>query len=261
MRHLIIFGVFSTCAVLSSFGQKYDTIKTDTGLKYFLTKKGTGSKVKPGWTAIQHYTLYLFNGTKIESSRDSNTPFSFQYPSKGVIKGMNEAISLLNVGDKGTFIMPPNLAYGDNNSDPLIPPNSTLIFEIELLDVREKTLSMELYAALFDQPITAESSPKINEVLNLFESLKTKNFNDLYVGETDINSLGYRLLKKFPLASIEIFKINTQLFPNSANVYDSLGEAYMTIGDKENAIYNYEKSLQLNPKNTNAIGQLNKLKK
>ncbi len=76
-----------------------------------------------------------------------------------------------------------------------------------------------------------------------------------------LDRLGYDLLKsKKVQEAIEIFKLNVEMFPNSSNVYDSLGEAYMVNGDKELAIKNYEKSLELNPKNTNAVDMLKKLR-
>lgn len=79
--------------------------------------------------------------------------------------------------------------------------------------------------------------------------------------EEQLNSMGYQLLKMKKIKeAIEIFKLNVEAYPQSANVYDSLAEAYMINGDKELAIKNYEKSLELNPENTNAVEMLKKLK-
>src|SRR5207237_142248 len=80
------------------------------------------------------------------------------------------------------------------------------------------------------------------------------------VPESSINSLGYRLLSRKKTAdAIRIFQLNVELYPDSANTYDSLGEAYMAAGDKTQAVKNYEKSLSLNPQNTNATAMLKKL--
>ncbi len=88
-----------------------------------------------------------------------------------------------------------------------------------------------------------------------------KQSNDYYVTESQLNSLGYRLLgMKKVKEAIEIFKLNVQAYPASANVYDSLGEAYMINGDKELAIKNYQKVVELNPQNTNAVETLKKLR-
>jgi tetratricopeptide (TPR) repeat protein len=109
--------------------------------------------------------------------------------------------------------------------------------------------------ALF--PIITEKG--IESALQSYRTLKQSS--DYYLSENQLNALGYRLLglKKVNEA-IEILKLNTQAYPQSANVYDSLGEAYMTNGDKERAIKNYQKAVELNPQNTNAIEMLKKLR-
>ena len=92
-------------------------------------------------------------------------------------------------------------------------------------------------------------------------SLKERGFGDLYTNEGDINTLGYRLLnRKRVQEAIEILKLNVEAYPASANVYDSLGEAYVVSGNTPLAIQNYEKSLSLDPANTNAAMMLKKLK-
>src|ERR1700743_2431635 len=114
-----------------AIAQKTDTITTGSGLKYYLTQKGNGPVVIPGQLAICHYILTLTNGTKIDASRDRGVPFAVPVPSTQVIKGFNEALSLLHIGDRGIFILPYYLAYGESGTGP-IPPKATLIFDIEL---------------------------------------------------------------------------------------------------------------------------------
>jgi tetratricopeptide (TPR) repeat protein len=94
-----------------------------------------------------------------------------------------------------------------------------------------------------------------------YHDLKTNQFSLYDFRESELNNLGYQLLRmnKIPEA-IEIFKLNAEAYPQSSNVYDSLGEAYMLSGDKEQAVKNYEKSLELSPKNANAVEMLKKLK-
>lgn len=90
---------------------------------------------------------------------------------------------------------------------------------------------------------------------------KLNQGSDLYFDENMINGFGYELLGSGKVSeAIEIFKFNVELFPESFNVYDSLGEAYMKSGDKKNAIKNYKKSLELNPDNENGREMLTKLK-
>ncbi len=253
---LALIIICSLCG--SAFAQKTDTITTASGLKYFFTKKGSGPAVPPGQLAICDYILTLTNGTKIDASRDRGVPFAVPVPSHQVIKGFNEALTLLHVGDRGIFILPSNIAYGDNGTGP-IPPKATLVFDIELLDTKAKSLGMVLDSILFEKPVKDDSKPQMAAVLTTYKQLKKTKFKDIYVSENDLNGLGYELIKKFPDDAIELFKLNVKMYPKSYNVYDSLAEGYMTAGNNKLAIKNYQKSLKLNPKNTNATDMIKKM--
>jgi len=109
---------------------------TESGLAYKITKKGSGPKAEAGKTVSVHYTGKLTDGTKFDSSYDRNQPIDFPLGQGRVIKGWDEGISLLNVGSKATFIIPPDLAYGARGAGSVIPPNATLIFEVELVEVK-----------------------------------------------------------------------------------------------------------------------------
>ncbi len=109
---------------------------TASGLKYRVTEIGTGRQVMSGDKATVHYTGKLLSGTKFDSSKDRNQPFSFKVGSGQVIKGWDEALQVLRVGDKATLIIPPTIGYGDKDMG-TIPPNSTLVFDIEVLDAVE----------------------------------------------------------------------------------------------------------------------------
>ena len=109
---------------------------TSSGLAYKIIKKGTGSKAEAGKTVSVHYTGKLSNGTKFDSSYDRNQPIEFELGRGRVIKGWDEGISLLNVGSKATFIIPPDLAYGARGAGGVIPPNATLIFDVELVEIK-----------------------------------------------------------------------------------------------------------------------------
>ncbi len=99
----------------------------------------------------------------------------------------------------------------------------------------------------------------VESVLGQYRALRQSN--DYYVSESQLNALGYRLFgMKKVVEAIEIFKLNVEAYPQSANAYDSLGEAYMRNGDKEVAIKSYQKSVELNPQNSNGIEMLKKLK-
>jgi len=110
--------------------------ETGTGLKYKVITAGTGATPKKGDTVIVHYTGTLEDGTKFDSSRDRNSPFSFKLGVGQVIKGWDEGLSTMRVGDRYTLIIPPDLGYGAREvGNGLIPANSTLIFDVELLRI------------------------------------------------------------------------------------------------------------------------------
>ena len=109
---------------------------TSSGIAYKIIKKGTGAKAEAGKTVSVHYTGKLSNGTKFDSSYDRNQPIEFELGRGRVIKGWDEGISLLNVGSKATFIIPPDLAYGARGAGGVIPPNATLIFDVELVEIK-----------------------------------------------------------------------------------------------------------------------------
>ena len=106
-------------------------------------------------------------------------------------------------------------------------------------------------------PIIMEKG--IESALQSYRTLKQSN--DYYVSESQLNALGYRLLEMKKIReAIEVFKLNTEAYPQSSNAYDSLGEAYMISSDKERAIRNYQRAVELNPQNSNAIEMLKKLR-
>jgi len=109
-------------------------IKTASGLKYQILKKGTGTiSPKATDTVKVHYHGTLLNGTVFDSSVERGEPISF--PLNRVIPGWTEGLQLMKVGDKFKFEIPADLAYGADSPSPQIPPNSTLVFEVELLGI------------------------------------------------------------------------------------------------------------------------------
>jgi len=108
---------------------------TPSGLKYIELKEGTGAIPKAGQTVTVHYTGTLENGKKFDSSLDRNQPFSFKLGVGQVIKGWDEGLSTMRVGEKRQLIIPPDLGYGARGAGGVIPPNATLIFEVELLKI------------------------------------------------------------------------------------------------------------------------------
>ena len=163
MRNILIsFGIMLVCVlvlVLAQFNQQPNSalaeqvnqkkpaptkvnqmsddkvITTDSGLKYTEVKEGTGATPQKGQTVTVHYTGTLEDGTKFDSSRDRGQPFSFKLGVGQVIKGWDEGLSTMKVGDRRKLIIPPDLGYGARGAGGVIPPNATLIFDVELLKI------------------------------------------------------------------------------------------------------------------------------
>ena len=114
-------------------------ITTPSGLTYLITKKGTGPLLKTGDTVIMNYTGTLTNGTKFDSSYDHNEPFSFPLGAGRVIKGWDEGVAKLHVGDHAILVIPGKLAYGPRGVPNVIPPDSTLIFIVEVVDAKSES--------------------------------------------------------------------------------------------------------------------------
>jgi peptidylprolyl isomerase len=115
-------------------------IKTPSGLQYEDTVVGTGASPKPGQTCVMHYTGWLWEneakGRKFDSSMDHGKPFDFQIGLGMVIKGWDEGVATMKVGGKRTLLIPANLGYGPRGAGGVIPPNATLVFDVELLGLR-----------------------------------------------------------------------------------------------------------------------------
>ena len=111
-------------------------VTTESGLKYVDLVVGTGREAAAGNLATVHYTGWLTNGTKFDSSVDRRDPFSFPIGSGKVIRGWDEGVAGMKVGGKRKLTIPPQLGYGARGAGGVIPPNATLVFDVELLEVK-----------------------------------------------------------------------------------------------------------------------------
>ena len=110
--------------------------KTPSGLQYEDLVAGSGNTPSPGKQVTVHYTGWLTNGTKFDSSLDKNQPFTFTIGKGEVVPGWDEGVMTMKLGGKRKLIIPPELGYGAAGAGGVIPPNATLVFEVILLDIR-----------------------------------------------------------------------------------------------------------------------------
>lgn len=109
---------------------------TDSGLKYEELVEGDGATAAPGQQVVVHYTGWLTDGTKFDSSVDRNDPFEFALGRGMVIRGWDEGVEGMRVGGKRKLTIPPELGYGAQGAGGVIPPNAVLVFDVELIDIR-----------------------------------------------------------------------------------------------------------------------------
>ena len=255
MKKLAITALLTLTSINFTMAQS-DTITTGSGLKYIVVEKNDGVSSENGKAVEVHYTGYLLNGKVFDSSKDRNEPIEFVLGAGQVIKGWDEGISLMSVGDKYKLIIPPGLAYGSKGAGNVIPPDATLIFDVELISVSEPKI------AISDMLLLTYVQSGIDSTVNHYNEILITGSDKYNFKEVQLNSLGYQILQTGKTKdAIEIFKLNVIAYPNSFNVYDSIGEAYMMDGNNELALLNFKKSLELNPENKNASDMIEKLSK
>jgi peptidylprolyl isomerase len=137
---LVAASAVSAGLVRPAHAQSGKTMTTASGLTITDVEVGTGATPTRGQTCVMHYTGWLYEngakGKKFDSSRDRGQPFEFPIGAGRVIKGWDEGVATMQVGGKRTLVIPPELGYGARGAGGVIPPNATLIFDVELLGVK-----------------------------------------------------------------------------------------------------------------------------
>jgi len=142
---LAVMAIFAMRHVpeLTSSASTANAAPTSQGLKMTDVKEGSGAEAVQGKTVVVHYTGWLYDeaaaehkGQKFDSSRDRGDPFDFPLGAGHVIKGWDQGVAGMKVGGQRTLVIPPELGYGARGAGGVIPPNATLVFDVELLDVK-----------------------------------------------------------------------------------------------------------------------------
>ena len=139
MRRLALFLAGALSITMTASAAPDHVVTMASGLQYSDEVVGTGPEPQTGQTVNVHYTGWLYangvKGTKFDSSRDRGKPFSFRIGEQQVIAGWDQGVATMHVGGKRTLIIPPDLGYGARGAGGVIPPNATLLFDVELLGI------------------------------------------------------------------------------------------------------------------------------
>ena len=238
-----IFIAFLVQIFISCSERKPETI-TSSGLSYYKITEATGPEVSSN--QIVHAQCILTIGdTIIWNTRQDNQPFEFKYKVDQMIPGFDEAISLMSKGDRYVFTVPAGLGYGSKGSGPTIPPNSTLIFDIEIIEALDSKPGIsEFVIGLFIEKGVDEAIAEI------------KSLNELQPESYDFSEAQYVLLarqlrqeKNFE-AYLAVLELTVEVHTNSADAFNRLARVYSDLGRSEEALKVLDMAVEINGGNS-----------
>ena len=248
--------VFSSISAAQNINSAKDTITTASGLKYIILEKGNGIQADSGKEVEVNYNWYLTNGSLIGSSINTDDPYYFVLGTGKVVKGWDEGISYMHVGDHFRFIIPPQLGCGSTGYKYIVPPNATLIFDTYLLSVGNAKNE------IVDTLLNLTMNNGVDSAISLYKKLYNTERNKYLFIEDQLNILGFKLLmRQRKDDAIKILKLNIEMYPESAKALNNMGTAYLKLKDRNNALKYFEKALILDPENNIAKYEIGQLKK
>jgi len=215
-----------------------ETITTPSGLQYRFTKLGKGPKPQTGDLLIMHGVGTLTSGKEFWNTRTDNEPFEYFLGIDSVIKGFAEGMREVRAGDRVIMTMTANLAYGARGSGNDIPPNSTLVFDYEILEVRTLTI-----ARILNEGIAAGTT---DEAIAKAKALP--NLKSYYASTGTLRSTANKAERKHAGDGEKIYAFGITLLPKAYQMHQSLAAAQAKRNAVADAIKSYETALKLNPK-------------
>jgi len=217
-----------------------EPVTTASGLIYTFTKQGSGLKPQTGDLMVIHGIGKHTDGTEFWNTRTDNAPYEYSLGVDSVIRGFLEGMQHVREGDRIIITMKPDLAYGTRGSRG-IPPNSTLVFDYEILGVKSLSFAKLMRESLAASATVDEAVAKANA---------TPNLKDHYVSVPTVQAAATAANRKKAGEGEKVVALGVTLLPNAYQLHQALGRAQAQRGAKADAIKSYESALKLNPKKT-----------
>lgn len=216
--------------------------KTVSGVQYVIQSSKNGRAASPGTFVIYSAVGSTNEGRVFLDTRGRPRLHAVGSRTDDIPVGLQEGLELLRAGDRAIMTVPAQLGYGGEGDASLhVPPNATLQFEVEIFAIDTGKLSNVMKAAM--------DEGGLEKAAETLKTLRANRFTDVFAAEGQLNYLGYVYLSRHDKAkeAVTIFEWNTEIYPNAANTWDSLADAYLLNGQFDLALGAYRKALALDP--------------